>query len=157
MLGISISELTPSTDLFPSDQIPIARSSLTATRRIPGTALATTAQNLGTGTGIFAQKSSTTLQFYSLSCISSDIKINLVGNTIVLSIPSTIKTVAYGDNTTSSFTLTNPITSNINDFRVDLDGVLQEPDTDFTLSGSNLIFTSPPPSATKIVIIYKTQ
>lgn len=157
MLGIPISQLTPSTDLFPSDQIPISRGSLIATRRIPGTALVTTAQNIGAGTQLFAQKNLTTLEFYTLSGLSSDVKVNIVNNsTVVLSLPTTIKTVVYGDNTTTTFPLSSPITTNINDFRVDLDGVLQEPSIDFTLSGSNIVFSTPPPSATKIVVIYKT-
>jgi hypothetical protein len=158
MLGIPISQLTPTTDLQPSDQIPLARGGLSnATRRMPGTAIVSTASNIGTGTGVFAQKNLTTLQFYSLSCLTNDININLVNNTIVLSLPQNIKTVNIGDSITTTYSVANAATSNVNDFRIDLDGVSQEPGESFTLSGTNIVFTSPPLSGTRIVMIYKAN
>jgi hypothetical protein len=158
MLGIPISQLTPTTDLQPSDQIPIARGGLTeATRRIPGQALATVAQNIGSGTGLYAQKSFTTLQFYTLSCLNSEININIVNNTMVLSIPPTIKAVNIGDGGTTTYSVVNAVSKNVNDFRIDLDGVSQEPGTSFTLSGTNIVFASPPLSGTRIVMLYKAN
>jgi len=158
MLGIPISQLTPTTDLQPSDQIPLARGGLAnATRRMPGTAITSTALNIGAGTGIFAQKNLTTLQFYTLSCLSSDIKINLINNTIVLSLPQTVKTVNTGNGTTTVYPVTGAITTNINDFYINIDGVFQEPSISFILSGTNIVFTTPPPSGTRIVMLYKTN
>lgn len=159
MLGIPISQLTPSTDLLPSDQLPIARvGGLTEeTRRIPGTAITTNAQNVGSGTGVFFQKNSTTLQFYTLSCLNSEININIVNNTIVLSIPQTVKTVNIGDGTTTTYPIVNAVSKNVNDYRVDMDGVSQEPGVSFTLSGTNIVFTSPPLSGTRIVMLYRAN
>lgn len=78
--------------------------------------------------------------------------------TIIQSTSSTqtvpIKYTYFGDGSQTSFNMTGfNLSNNAISYRVDINGVVQEPNTDFTLSGSNLIFAAAPLSGTKIVII----
>ena len=38
-------------------------------------------------------------------------------------------------------------------YRVDINGVIQEPNADYSIVGSNLVFSSAPPAGTKIVVV----
>jgi len=66
------------------------------------------------------------------------------------------KTVYFGDSVTARFSVNNAVSFNSNNYRVDIDGVLQEPDTDYFIDQGppiELEFTTPPPNGSKIVII----
>lgn len=69
-----------------------------------------------------------------------------------LNIKST-KTVYIGNGITSVFAVEDGSSVDANDYRVDINGVLQEPDTDYTVSINQITFTTVPPNGSKIVII----
>jgi hypothetical protein len=64
-----------------------------------------------------------------------------------------------GNNTSTNFTMTNAV-ANATDVMVFIGGVYQQPGVNYTISGPEIVFTSPPPapdlpnSPNKIVIIY---
>jgi len=64
-----------------------------------------------------------------------------------------VKTVHTGNGVQDTFSVTSAISTNSNNYRVDIDGVLQEPGTDYYIFGSNIIFNTIPPLNAKIVII----
>jgi hypothetical protein len=64
------------------------------------------------------------------------------------------KTVVYGDGVVTQFAIQGAASPYAANYRVDIDGVLQEPDTDYIIdSNGNINFTSVPPNGSKIVII----
>jgi hypothetical protein len=64
------------------------------------------------------------------------------------------KTVIVADGITSLFAVEGAASPYAANYRVDIDGVLQEPDTDYTIdSTGNIEFTSVPPAGSKIVVI----
>lgn len=64
------------------------------------------------------------------------------------------KTVIVADGVSTLFAVQGAASTNAANYRVDMDGVLQEPDTDYTIdSNGNISFTSVPPTGAKIVII----
>lgn len=64
-----------------------------------------------------------------------------------------VKTVYTGNGVQDTFVVNGAISTNSNNYRVDLDGVLQEPGTNYNISGTNLVFNSIPPAGVKIVIV----
>jgi hypothetical protein len=80
----------------------------------------------------------------------------VVGETLYLQLSGQdpTKSVFFGDGTTFLYQLTGANSSNTNNYRIDIDGVLQEPGEDYVFSSGNIIFTpTPPPSGSKIVVI----
>jgi hypothetical protein len=71
---------------------------------------------------------------------------------LVTSVIST-KTVYTGNGVTSIFAVEGGLSLNANDYRVDINGVVQEPDTDYIISINQITFTTPPPNGSKIVIV----
>jgi hypothetical protein len=64
------------------------------------------------------------------------------------------KTVITGDGITTLFAIQGAASPYAANYRVDIDGVLQEPDADYTIdSNGNISFTSVPPNGAKIVVI----
>lgn len=60
-----------------------------------------------------------------------------------------------GNGLTSSYTRTSSQTVNNNyDVLVSIDGLIQKPTIDYTVTGSSLIFTTPPPNNTEIEVRY---
>ena len=142
------------------DYLPVARGS-DETYKIPAKQFVVNAITQGSGIPIVISKqdgAGQTLLFRSLSGVDG-ISIVNIGNTTVVSGSgqNPIKTVftGTGSQVNFPFTLTNTSSRNVNNYRVDIDGVLQEPGqtADYFLSGSNLTFTSAPPLSSKIVVI----
>jgi len=85
--------------------------------------------------------------------------ISTIINTGTLTLPTTTGTVALrpttttatGDGSTVAFTLTN-INNNVDSIMVFLNGVLQRPTTDYTVSGTTLTFGTAPANADAITI-----
>ena len=158
--GIKISQLAPGGSITQQDFLPVARGS-DETYKIAAKQFVVNAITQGSGIPIVIGKedgAGQTLLFRSLSGVDG-ISIVNVGNTTVVSGSgqNPIKTVftGTGSQVNFPFTLTNTSSRNVNNYRVDIDGVLQEPGqtADYFLSGSNLTFTSAPPLSSKIVVV----
>ncbi len=160
MASIKISQLPVGGSINLNDEFPVSRGGL-ETYRILANRIVTAGGNVGSGAGIYqasdTTSGSTTLRFRSLSGVGEGIQVSQAANTVNISIsgqnPS--KNVFTGTGSRVSFALTNASSRNVNNYRVDIDGVLQEPGqtSDYYLSGSNLIFTSAPPLSSKVVVL----
>jgi len=64
-----------------------------------------------------------------------------------------VTTVVTGDNVTQTFTIDGATSTNAASYRVDIDGSLQTPNIDYTISGSEIIFTNAPGTNTRVTII----
>ena len=159
MAGIKISQLaTPlaGTAIANTDVFPVARG--VETFKLPANQIVTGGFNLGNGIGMFkgiSTNASTTLQFYSLTGTDENISFNIVNNTLVFntSAQNPIKFTYYGNGTTTTYAIAGNLSKNVNNYRVDIDGVLQEPGVDYTLAGSNIQFSVAPPLSGKIVVV----
>lgn len=159
-VSVKISQLLDGGNILSQDQIPIARGN--ETFKIPANQIVTNAQNVGSGPGqFFVNKVTATgavaassLQFRSLSG-ENGLEVVTRGNTLVISAlgQNPVKTKIIGNGTTRTFALNSAASINVNNYRVDIDGVLQEPDVDYTISGSNIIFTTAPPLSGKVVVL----
>jgi hypothetical protein len=157
--GIKIIQLSPVTSITDNDNIPLTRGGL-ETYRIPASIFVTTGFNIGGAPGqFFAAKTGntpTTLQFRTLSATGETLSVNTVGNTVVVSASGSnpVKRSHTGDGTTTAWPLAPTFNSvNAANYRVDIDGVLQEAFIDYFISNNNLVFVTPPLSSSKIVIV----
>ena len=158
--GIKISQLVDGGSITQQDYLPVARGS-DETYKIAAKQFVVNASTQGSGIPIVMGKedgAGQTLLFRSLSGVDG-ISIVNVGNTTVVSGSgqNPIKTVftGTGSQVDFPFPLINTSSRNVNNYRVDIDGVLQEPGqtADYYLNGSNLTFTSAPPLSSKIVVV----
>lgn len=158
--GIKISQLEIGGSIAQEDYLPVARGS-DETYRIAAKQFVVNASTQGSGIPIVVGKedgAGQTLLFRSLSGVDGISIVNR-GNTTVVSGSgqNPIKTVftGTGSQVNFPFTLTNTSSRNVNNYRVDIDGVLQEPGqtADYYLNGPNLTFTSAPPLSSKIVVV----
>ena len=161
MASIKISQLPAGDSINSIDEFPVSRGGL-ETYRIRANQIVTTGSNVGGAAGVYKDSTainSTTLNFRSLSGVGEGLQVIQTTNTINISISgrNPIKTVFTGTGSQVSFPfpLTNTSSRNINNYRVDIDGVLQEPGqtADYYLNGSNLTFTTAPPLGSKIVVV----
>ena len=162
MASIKISQLPVGGPIVSTDEIPVSRGGL-ETYRILANQIVTTGGNAGGAAEVYKNSDttigSTTLNFRSLSGVGEGIQVIQTANTINISISgqNPIKTVftGTGSQVDFPFSLTNTSSRNINNYRVDIDGVLQEPGqtADYYLNGSNLTFTTAPPLSSKIVVV----
>jgi hypothetical protein len=156
-ISVKISQLLPGGAIQSQDEIPIARGGL-ETFKIGANQIVTNGINVGLGPGqIFLGRNivdSTSLQFRTLSGTDT-INVSNQGNTVVISAPgqSPTKTSITGNGTTSTFPIIGANSINPNNYRVDIDGVLQEPSTNYNIVGTNIIFTTPPPAGGKVTVI----
>ena len=160
MASIKISQLPVGGSIVSIDELPVSRGGL-ETYRILANQIVTTGGNVGGAAGVYRGSDttigSTTLRFRSLSGVGEGIQIIPADNTINISIsgqnPS--KDVFTGTGSQTIFALSNSSSRNANNYRVDIDGVLQEPGqtADYFLNGTNLTFTSAPPLSSKIVVV----
>lgn len=85
--------------------------------------------------------------------------IGTVANTNALSMATTLPTyfTFVGDDSTTSFSLSNITSSRASDYQVSIEGVVQTPDTSYTVSSTNqtITFTEPPPVGGVIVIVIR--
>jgi len=157
-MSIKISQLIETINVGVNDSIPIARGSL-ETYRTPARQFITTASNIGLGPGQFfsvkTDTTPTTLQFRTLSATGENLAIATVGNTVVISssAQNPIKTSFISNGATTIWPLIGFNSNNAANYRVDFDGVLQEPFIDYNLSANNIVFTVAPPLSTKVVIV----
>ena len=158
--GVKISQLVDGGSITQQDYLPVARRS-DETYKIAAKQFVVEATTPSSGIPIVIGKqdgAGQTLLFRSLSGVDG-ISIVNVGNTTVVSGSgqNPIKTVftGTGSQVNFPFPLINTSSRNVNNYRVDIDGVLQEPGqtADYFLSGSNLTFTSAPPLSSKIVVV----
>ena len=158
MAGIKISQLLPGGIVSSSDEVPISRGN--ETFKLNLRQFVTTAGNIGSGTGqVFSNKQETTtssLLFRSLSG-TEGINVETAGSTIVLSASSQnpVKTKFFGNGYTTVFNISGANSSNPNNYRVDIDGVLQEPNSDFFIDrpNSRIQFTLAPSLSSKVVVV----
>lgn len=157
MAGIKISELTSGGNVASTDQLPVARDG-TTTLRIPASQFVVNANNVGTGTGLlFSDKTTTagtTLNFRTIN-VENNLSLSTQGSTITISASGQdpAKTAFYGNGSTTTWSLNRANSSNPSNYRVTIDGIVQEPLVDFTISLPNIIFTTPPPNLSRVVVI----
>jgi hypothetical protein len=155
-ISVKISQLIDGGSVNSADYLPIARG--VDTYKIPASQLVVAGQNVGSGSGgIFlntADGNGRTLQFRTLSG-TEGISIANAGNTLVISTSgqNPVKTSLTGNGTTTTFALNGATSVNPNNYRVDIDGVLQEPINDYNIVGSNIVFTSTPPTGSKVTVV----
>ena len=159
MAGIKISQLDSGGEVTSTDQLPVARDGST-TFRIPASQFVVNGSNAGTGTAqIFADKvtaAGTTLRFRSLAG-EEGISLRTSGDTIFVSAsgqnPS--KTAFVGNGSRTIWTVNDAKSNNANNYRVTIDGIVQEPNVDYNinLANSTITFTSAPPLSGNIAVI----
>lgn len=97
----------------------------------------------------------------SLDTINANfLKLDTLVSTLSTSVFGSVnatKTVYTGNGITAAYTI-DGISINASNYRVDIDGVLQEPDTDYTITPNTadtvtITFTTSPPNGSKIVIV----
>ncbi len=179
MSGLKISELNQPTlsadkNIRINDLLPIARTSLTGedTFALPGAAFVNNVVSIGTGNTLLGAKtfdvnSGNSQLLKSLSAIAPIVLVDN-GSTISLNLSGTItnaiagltpiKTTIYGNGVSKFFALPNvPLPEDPSAFRVDINGVLQEPSIDYTIlyntSPFQISFTTAPADGEKVVIV----
>lgn len=85
--------------------------------------------------------------------------IGTVATTNALSMTSILPTyfTFIGDGSTTSFSLTDITSSRASDYQVSIEGIIQTPDSSYSVSTVNqtLIFTEPPPAGAVIVVVIR--
>lgn len=156
-ISVKISQLDDGGSVASTDQIPVARGSIN-TVKIPANQFVINGSNVGVGTGqLYFDRSTgagTTLQFRSLSG-ADGLSVSNQGNTLVISASgqNPVRTSIIGNGTTRTFAIGGTTSVNPNNYRVDIDGVLQEPTADYSIVGSNIIFVDPPPNGGKVTVV----
>lgn len=156
MAGIKISQLISGGTVSSPDEIPVARGN--ETYKIALKQFVTTGENFGDGTAqVYAGKSetsTTSLNFRTLKG-TDGIKVENIGSTVVISASgqNPTKNRFIGNGITKTFALDNANSINANNYRVDIDGVLQEPNEDYFISGNTLAFTDAPGLSSKVVVV----
>lgn len=159
MAGIKISQLDSGGGVTSTDQLPVARDGST-TYRIPASQFVVNGVNAGSGTAqIFSDKNTaagTTLRFRSLAG-QDGVTVNTTGDTIYISASgqNPAKTAFVGNGTTTTWSINEAKSVNPNNYRVTIDGVIQEPNVDYTinLTNSTITFTSAPPPLGNVAVI----
>ena len=101
--------------------------------------------------------SSSILTFSGIPSSGSKIDVRRTNSVLSVTFITSSMGVEYfaGNNSSSQFTLTNGQTVLHNyDVLVSLDGLIQKPTTDYSITGSTLNFTVPPPNNTDVEIRY---
>lgn len=153
--SVKISQLLDGGNIQGQDQVPVARG--TETYRIRANQLITDGVSVGNGTPVYGGKTtgeSTRIQIRSLSGTDGITVVNQ-GNTLVVTASgqNPVKTKFFGNGTTKNFAVTQANSVNANNYRIDIDGVLQEPGEDYTIEGTNVKFTTAPPLSSKVVVV----
>ena len=155
-ISVKISQLNDGGAITSADYIPTARG--VDTVKVNAQQFVVNGSNIGVGPGqLFSGTSSgagTTMQFRTLSGVDGII-VGTFGNTLVISASgqNPVKTSLTGNGTTTTFAINGANSINANNYRVDIDGVLQEPLTDYTINGSNIVFNPAPPNGSKITVV----
>jgi len=161
MAGIKISQLDSGGSVTSTDQLPVARDGAT-TYRIPANQFVVNATNSvsdSNAIGVYASASTgagTTLNFRSIAG-EEGLIVRESGNTIYISASgqNPAKTSFIGNNSTTTWAINEAKSVNPNNYRVTIDGVVQEPNVDYTinLANSTITFTSAPPLSGAVTVI----
>lgn len=155
-ISVKISQLNDGGNISSQDYIPAARG--VDTVKIPAQQIVVNASNIGVGSGqVFsglATGAGSSLLFRTLSGVDGVVVSNQ-GNTLVISASgqNPVRTAITGNGTTRTFAVGGTTSINPNNFRVDIDGVLQEPTADYSIVGTNIVFVDPPPNGSKVTVI----
>jgi hypothetical protein len=161
MAGIKISQLLEVEEVEPGDYFPVARGGL-ETYKTPATQFVKSGTNIGAGTGqLYAGVSEDeppSILFRTLSASGEGMTISNVGNTVVINSVSQTPSVTRrtGDGTTRLFSVIGATSKVSTNYRVDVDGVLQEPESDYRVNPTTLqieFLKQAPPINSKIVIV----
>jgi hypothetical protein len=158
MAGIKISQLdsVPGGTVASIDQLPVARGD--STYRISAGQFVVDGVNIGVGPGqIYSDKTAgagTTLMFRSLSA-EEGLSIRTAGNTMVVSASgqNPTKTAFIGTGARTTWPINDAKSINANNYRVTIDGVVQEPLADYTINGTNIVFSDAPPLSGNVVVV----
>jgi hypothetical protein len=158
--SVKISNLPPGNFIQSQDEFPVSRSG--ETYRIAASQIVTEGENIATAPGqgfIYGgirAVGSRRLLYRPLSGIDG-IGVATIGNTVVISASgqNPVMSNFIGNGSTVTFALNEPRSINPNNYRVDIDGVLQKPQEDYNIVGTNLVFTpqSIPPQNTRITVV----
>jgi len=159
MAGIKISQLDSGGSITSTDQLPVARDGST-TYRIPASQFVVDGVNAGSGSAqIFSDKTTaagTALRFRSLAG-EDNVTLRTSGDTIYISTSgqNPAKTAFVGNGSTTTWAINEAKSVNPNNYRVTIDGVVQEPNIDYTISltDSTITFTSAPPLSGNVAVI----
>jgi len=168
MSGTKISSLTDGGSVTQNDEIPVARGT-TGTYKVAAQQFVTAGKNLGNGNTIFNGVTSVgtgglpnTTMYYKTIVANNGLTINTTSDNTTLvisgSAQSPIKTVFIGDGITTIWALNNTNSTNACNHRVTIDGTVQEPIIDNTggdyyINSNGIVFTTPPPIASRVVVI----
>jgi hypothetical protein len=158
-VSVKISQLVEGGNVSGSDYLPVARGSAN-TFRIAASQFVVGGQNAGFGAGLFigsVDGAGRSLRLRSLSG-ADGLQVVNVGDTTVISASGqnpvkTSLTSPTVNGTNFIFPVIGAVSINPNNYRVDIDGVLQESINDYNINGSNIVFTSPPPNGSKVTIV----
>lgn len=156
-VSVKISQLNDGGSVNAADYLPVARGGAD-TFKIPASQFVIGGQNVGVGSATIFKTSvdgsGRTLQFRSLSG-SDGINVVNAGDTLVVSASgqNPVKTSITGNGSTTTYAVNGAISINPNNYRVDIDGVLQEPLNDYTIVGSNIVFNPAPPNGSKVTVV----
>jgi len=158
-VSVKISQLIDGGALTSNDYLPISRGAA-ETYKIAASQIVTAGVNIGGATGTVFRSSvdgvfGRTLQFRTLQGIDG-ITVVPSGDTLVVSASgqNPIKTSITGDGTRVQWPLQGDSFSiNPNNYRVDIDGVLQESVVNYNIVGSNIVFVTSPPNGSKITVV----
>jgi microcystin-dependent protein len=157
--GIKISELDSGGNILGNEEIPVARGAITV--KIPASQFVVAASTVGDPRAFSLLGASTTstgkvINVRSLSAIDG-IYIENKNDTLFISGSgqNPIKTSFTGDGVTIAWAVNVANSSNTCNYRVTIDGVVQEPSVDYNINTttSTITFTSPPPNLSKVVIV----
>jgi hypothetical protein len=162
MAGIKISQLLEIQQVEQGDFFAMARGGI-ETYKTPATQFVVQGQNVGSAPGQFfidqpLVTGKRTMRFRTLSAVGEGISVTTTNNAVVLNLSGANITVTrhIGDGIQREFSVSipAPISTNPANYRVDIDGILQEPVVDYSVQNSNIYFnTQAPPLSSKIVIV----
>lgn len=157
-VSVKISDLLFGGNVQSQDVMPIARAG--ETYKINAQQFVVNSASVGDGSQITTNSTTgngTTLKFRSLKG-EDGIEVRQESNTLVITASGQqpVKNKFYGDGSETNFEIVGAASTNSGNYRVDIDGVLQEPGTDYNISLGDptyISFTSAPPLSSKVVVI----
>lgn len=162
-LNVKISQLLPAPGGVQSqDEFPVSRAGL-ETYKLNAGQFVINGGNIGSGEAIFYDRitgNGATLRFRRLTGIDG-VRVTTSENAETLVISASAqnfqKTTLTGDGFTRIFSVNGGFSTNPNTYRVDIDGVLQEPGVNYNIDSSKrLEFVTAPPNGSKIVVLATT-
>lgn len=162
-LNVKISQLLPAPGgVQGQDEFPISRAGQ-ETFKLNASQFVVNGINIGQGESVFFNRvtgNGASLQFRRITGIDG-IRVGTSQDAQSLVISASAqnfeKTTLIGDGATRIFNINGAFSTNPNTYRVDIDGVLQEPGVNYTIDNNRrLNFIAPPPVGCKIVVLATT-